>query len=268
MAGEIIHNLGNREIKWQPDFSATQDTDGKWEATHSFGCRTQDVVLVLPTKGSSCTMQGFQFMGYDSCTVKNIKGGFSLVTCKYVGSTATYDDEEPDVDAGSNEMSISTSTWSILYNPRYRNISDEDKQTLKFFLEGQLEFVDSVGENPYTEMSFKYRNIANTFKTVKLTDAKAIECATKINNGITDYIHAEQIFRHTEISNSPAPTSKMNAVGKITNNPYAPAVTDGRNWLYTGFNQTESGGAYTITFEWRLSDYGGWDEDLYKLGDD
>lgn len=263
-----IHGLDVREIQWQPDFSASQDENGLWRGTQSFICRKSDVGTVIPAKGTPCPADGFGFMGSESSNVADLKGDLYRITVSFVGANDEYqNDDNPEDSNGTNELVVSTSARSILYHPRYRNVSANEKQTLKLLLEGQLDPIDSVSGTP---VSIRYRdaNVTNAVEIRKLTSAKAVECALKIMRGITEYVAAEQIFRRTEVSTTQVPAAKLNAVGKITTNPYAPAVADDRNWLYVGVNSVQEGNSYTHTFEWRLSDFGGWDTDLYENNDD
>lgn len=263
----IIHGLSINQLEWQPDFKASQDDSGLWIGSMSFMCRKSDVGKKIPTKGTKCPAEGFGFMTSESSSVEDIKGDLYKVTVTFAGSNGTSETGDDEEEIGTEEMTLTTSNVSLLYHPRYRDLSEGIKEDLRAIRDGQLQLiVPTEGlSQPISSLRFKYANIKKTSQIVILEDERAVECALKLLGGIHEYLRADQIYRYTFSSKFPVSSSKLNVVGKITSNPYYKgSVGNGRNWLFTGCNSVQRGNAYTITYEWRLSDFGGWDSKIYS----
>ena len=265
-----IKGLNIGRIQWNPTFNATRDDKGLWTGSMTFDCRKSDIASKVPARGSSCPAEGFGFMKSEGISVKDRKGDLYTVEVSFTGSdnSASFDDDE-EVDGGTSELIISTSPTSLFFHPRYRNIDREIITYLKALRDGQLELLKLTGEDPVTMIELKQVNRKNEGRGIVIEDEMAIELALKLLKGIHEYLRAEQIFRYTISSTEKISANKLNAVGKKTINPYFKGtLSNSRDWLFTGINSAQRGEVYTYSFEWRLSDFGGWDDDIYNITDE
>lgn len=261
MRTPTIHGLGRGQLAWQPDFQFARDSEGKWTGSISFLCHASDVTSLLPKKGAPCIESGFGFMSYESCSGSNYEGDLFLVNCKYSsGDSEEFEFDDEETAEGRREMAISTSEEPIETLYRYRTVAPAELLKIQELKSGRY-----VLSDPGTEGPMKFQTKVNEGKSVALeiTSDLGKELASKVYKGILSYLQANQIYRFTQVTKSMPSADRMNSVGKITSALHAPSVGEGRNWLYVGCTVNEQGGAYTISYEWRLSGAGGWDADIY-----
>jgi hypothetical protein len=285
MAGNAKHiSIERATAYWQPDFRAEVSKENLWTATHSFLCHIADAPQLIPQKGAFCQEEGFQFLNYASCSVENIEGDLARVTCSYSGKQPNEsggdDPEEPDDQflAENYEMNVSVSEEPIESHPRYKDISELDRDYLAGIREGRIVQVrnssSEVVENTYYDKSQGIVASAYLF-----TDEKAAELANKLASGIFSYQVPKQIWRETRtvaldedgnVPNSLNIPAKLNRVGYISTPNKAPQLNAGvginkRNYLFTGMNLSidKATNTATISYEFQVSGPGGWDEDLY-----
>lgn len=205
-------------------------------------------------------------MKYDSCSVANFSGGLMTVTCKYAAGGETgefnFDDES---STGRTEMAISVSEEPIETHSRYASLSDEDRLKIQELKAGRYKALPAEVGQP---TKYIQKVDGEGVKEITFADELAAELAGKITKGFTSYLEPNQIYRVTVVSNNEVSAAKLNKVGKITSAPGAPEVGGGRNWLFMGVNSTEEGGAFTHTYEFRLSGPGGFDADIYGEGEE
>jgi len=258
-----IRGIQRGRLVWQPDFQAELSSEGKWSGSLSFICHGEDAVTLMPAKGASCPEVGFSFMGLDSVSVATLEGGLKQVTCKYAagGESGDFGFDDPTT-TGRSELAISVSEEPLETNSRYKEVSEEDLYKIQDLKSGRYKVLPPVEGEP---TKYVQRVDGEGVKEISFSEELAAELASKITRGFTTYLQANQIYRLTVVSNSEVSAAKLNKVGKITSAPGAPEVGGSRNWLFMGVTSTNEGNrAFTHTFEWRLSDVSGWDEDIYS----
>lgn len=276
MTTDISYGLQPGEIQWEQGFRATRDDTGAWIGSESFQVLKPYLTKVVPKKGAPCQYPGRSYMLCTSVNVENLPGSFDRVTVNYGGNdedgTFEFDDEEEDFeDAELNkytyELSINVSTEPIETNSKFRNISREDRDIIYNLLQGNLERSKKKdGEllaEPYT--FYRNDNPDDKGKAYLVSEENyARELVDYILNGVTGYQRARQIWRVSYNSPALPAANILNFVGYITSAKGAPALADGRNWLFTGIDARFENGVCATTLEFQLSETGGWDTFLYK----
>jgi hypothetical protein len=259
--------LPQGNITWNPDFTATQDDKGVWTGSVTFTCNYSDIPRLLPELRSPCQEAGWNFMQLVGITVNNNEGDTGTVSCKYSGTVSPDyefgDEEDPDITTltDSSNMSSTVEETPIEQHPKYKDVTDKDKQLMQELKNGRFKRAEV---QPEDARLFETRVDDEGVEQIEFTDELAIELADFISSGVLTYLNATPIYTYTYPSPKQPTASVLNKVGKIEPNPKgAPSVTEGRNWLMTALNFDYDGVIYTISGEFRLSGKGGWDERIY-----
>lgn len=252
-----IYGVQVGDFTWNPDFSATKNDKSMWSGSESFTCRLEDVSTLLPANNTPCTLDGWEFLLFTGCTVNNIEGGLATVTCSYGGTEEDASDFGDINDSATYEMGITTSEEPIESHNRYKDVDPGELQIIQNLKNGS---VKQVKDTPYNFIPTSDHEKAEKFV---ITSDLGKELCDKIQRGIESYLNAVQIWRVSFVSNTMPSAAILNAVGKITSAVGAPALAGGRNWLFIGCNMNQKDRVYNVSYEWQLSDDGGWDADLY-----
>jgi hypothetical protein len=258
--------LPQGNITWNPDFTATRDDKGVWTGSVTFTCNYADIPNLVPYLKSPCQEPGWSFMGLTGVTVNNNEGDTGTVSCKYSGMvTPDYEfgDEEPEdnVLTDSSRMSTTIEETPIEQHPKYKDVTDVDKQLMQELKNGRFKLAK---DQPEDALLFETRVDDEGVEQIEFTDELAIELAGFISQGILTYLNPVSIYTYTYPSNKKPSANVLNKVGKVEPNPRnAPAVSAGRDWLMTALNYEDDGVVFTITGEFRLSGIDGWNPLIY-----
>lgn len=240
------------------DFTATRDEKGQWKGSESFICRVEDILTLIPPQYDPCTFPGFTFLLCDSVKVDNWEGNLMMVTINYAGNSVSgdFDFDAADPTKLQYELAISLSEENLWEHPNYTDgnvpqaemelIIDVHDKTLKRKTPGLYVFID-VNGNEFT-----------------ITTDPGKELVDFITRGTDSYLKAEQVWRCHFTDNNLPDADILNAVGKITSAKGAPVIADNRNWLFNGAQVQQNGKVFDITYEWILSDRGGWIDKIYR----
>lgn len=242
------------QIQWLNDFTSSLDEKGVTSGKHTYICRIEDLVTLLPGKGTPCTYEGFSFLKLTSYTIDD-DGKVAKVNCNYSGThEASF---EFDSEEGSTyEINGTTEEAPIMSHDNYKDISAEEKRIIQNVMAGKLEPVE---DEPY---HYSVAGEPTKGKIFIITSDEAIELMDFIDKGILTYLNTSQVYRITKKSKF-FPTS-LTGLGQITTPRGAPTLDDGRNWLWSGYDISFTNGIYTITSNYIASGPGGWYESLYS----
>ncbi len=240
------------------DFTTTRDEKGEWKGSESFICRVEDILTLIPPQYDPCTFPGFEFLLCDSVKIDNWEGNLMMVTINYagnqVGGTTDYENAPPE--RLQYELSISLAEENLWEHPNYTYgkvpqaemeiIIDVHDSLLKRKTPGEYIFID-----------------ANSTQFTITTDPGK-ELVDFITRGIDTYLKAEQVWRVHFVDNNLPTNNILNNVGKIKQAKGAPTISDNRNWLFNGVQCQQAGKIFNTTYEWILSDRGGWIPEIYQ----
>jgi hypothetical protein len=265
-----IYGLPFGGLIFNPDFKAKRDEKGLWTGSNTFTCRRADLTRLIPQQGSSCTEEGFGFMGVISVDVANNEGDTATVTCNYSGTMTpdyTFGEDQPSIDYNSS-LNVSTSEEPIETNPRYNPagagegaLSSEDRLIVAQFKAGRYKISETDEDGKIKTLITRIDDAK--IGRIEITKDILKEILGKINDGIVSYLEPRQIYRYSIMQKVKPTSDQLNKVGKIGIPKEAPPVDTDRDWLLLGVNYDYNGVLYNVSEEWALSGKGGWDQELY-----
>jgi hypothetical protein len=238
------------------DFVVSRDNKGKWTGQDTYTGKFSTIQSTIPNIGSSCTRPGWGFLLVESFRIDNIHADLCTVSVQYNGSnTFEYDDATPD--QFTYELAITSSEEPIETHPKYRKITSVPAAEQEIIGNVKLGMLKRVSPTEYN-----FQDIHDN-KIYTITTALGKELVDFILKGVLTYLHARQTWRERYQDDKLPSAARLNKVGKIDNPKGAPAVSNGRNWMFAGINSSQDGKTFTIVSEWELSGDGGWYTELY-----
>jgi hypothetical protein len=256
--------------RWTSNFEASRDAKGKWTGSESLICNLTDIATLIPTIGANCDFMGFEFLTVSEVKVMNIEGDLAEINFIY----SAYNEEEFIFDENNlnnyvYDLQITQSREPI--KSFYKFHIDDPIPKDEWFTIGQFESgFFSPEPIPPTE-TYEYTFVITSEITqdtprppiiATITSAYGKKLVDYLIKGI-DYEKAVQIWRVSHISANRPTAELLNDVGKLKTPKGAPAVSDGRDWRFTGLSVQENDHIFNITEEYQLSDIGGSDTFLY-----
>jgi hypothetical protein len=264
----------------QSDFSAAQNENRGWSATQTFRIKKGDVDnnsvatkfqigTPLITLDPHCD-DFFTYLLLSKITaVQTIEGGWTDVTCEFVGFSGATSPDDPPVDPQPTYAKRGTlKSAPLSEHPKWKPLADDQKFALGLLMSG-----DSVSKPDFTGVgTYDDNGIFQAWKKADGTDivlaGDAIEFAKRIAQGDTTYEFGTYDYTHRWEDNEGVSAAKMNLLGKIVSAPSGdpPTPGAGRNWLLVGVNEEQHGSGdfrFTNELQYLLSDEGGWDSFLY-----
>jgi hypothetical protein len=237
--------IGGFTAQYQPDGdNVRQGPDGSGEAVLTY--KTTAIGFTLASIPNPLAPHpSYPALKLYEADAKREPGNVMAVTCTYrgviVGNKNTYSQQE---------FSATTSAEPIETHPM---------------------FSDPIGNPPVspTELATIQKFIDNNTVPVYTS---AVDGATKAGvtlynkkrRGIDSYFNIGGVFKLTYIQDT-AP-SDYSKIGKITISPTSAPIPPGnRNYLYTGLSWRKQGGVVTVSEEYTMSGFNGWDSDLYDF---
>jgi hypothetical protein len=237
--------IGTFTAQYQPDGDdVRQGPDGSGEAVLTYKVTSAGFTLSsIPNPLSP--HPAYPALKLYEAQAKREPGNVMAVTCTYrgviVGNKYTYSQQE---------FSATTSAEPIETHPTFSDpvaappVSPTELATIQKFLDNNTVPV-------YT--------IATTGAT-----AAGVTLYNKKRRGIDSYFNVGGTYKLTYIQ-ADIPDG-YNAIGKITiAPPLAPIPPGNRNYLYTGLSWRKQGGVVTVSEEYTMSGFNGWDSDLYDF---
>jgi hypothetical protein len=263
-----IFGFSPLEMKPQPGLSITRSESGGYTATHEIIIKASDFADLAPNFVRGALLSGVdpnvpspfdEFLKIDTVTFVRTDGDLYTFSVTATGGTAQFENDElaPGVEPTytlTGQLSDAPFSDHILWQP----LSSSDKTLLGMLIGGELTFditLDILYLNNEANAQVAYIE--------QLTSPDAIEFAERIQQGKTTYQKA--VYTWTEQTEGAQMLEGLGDLGRIAEvrgNPPTPLGT-ARDWMLTSVSQSQSGELYRTSFEWTLSDRGGWDDFLY-----
>lgn len=258
---EVIGELQQNQVIWQNgSFSSTLDESGRWTATHSFKCRLQDVLSVIPEKGDACTHNGWGLLEFNTATVSEEAGSaWAMVTCIYKGTTIS-DDGSGGEDAILPTYNTNTSAQSepIESHPNFSTMTAAEWVDIADYKN------ETIYHDPDIPEAFKRVKQNGDIEDVTLS-LPTTDLIAALDKGFTAWFSPRTTHTIRYTSSNDVAGALMAKVGLIVPTPDgAPELPAGATWLFMGANTDNSGGVRDIELEYLASNPNGWDEDYYK----
>ena len=263
---EVIGELQTNQVIWQNgSFSATQDESGQWTASHTFKCRLQDVLNVIPRKGDSCTNNGWTPLKFITSTVAEEVGSpWAMVTCIYKGAISSDDGSEEDEDTILKTYNTNTSAQSepIESHPNFAAMTAAEWVHIA---EYKSEIIYHDQDAPELFKRKKQNDDGTeTIEDVTLS-LPTKDLITALDKGFTSWFSPRTTHTVRYTSSNDVAAALMAKVGLIAINPDgAPALPAGATWLFMGANTDNIGEVRSIELEYLASNPNGWDTDYYE----
>jgi len=227
------------------EYTLTRDDKGMWSGVQTFHCKTENLALLVPAKGS--VHPDYAWMAADAARVTGEEGGWCRVEVDYYGYIAVDDGqggEEPP--APSYVLDLSVSEEPLESDPYFDDLDADDIQEAVRLAKSPKVDDDGV---PVPAVTTGWDT-----KKVKLYDA--------LRSGWDSVRDPKATWTEEWVSDSMP--DDLNDIGKIFSPAGGPpTVAAGRNWLMVGLQSRKRGLVYENTRTAELSGRGGWDTDVY-----
>ncbi len=225
----------------QPGESFTQDETGIIEAKLNYLCKWEEVMNLLPKKGSP--HPEFPNLTLKSANVKKDKLSRAQIDCSYSGLSEVPkpedDEDSPEQLYTTYELIAGTSTEPIGTLSKL-NLTSEDMLALSLWQNNP----DDPDLNGWTPKSPNTPVSVSTYLGY-------------LAQGITDYLVCGLTWRVTSFEAVPPSISR---VGK-TSSPSGPAPSG--SWLLIGVSASQEGKWWRVSREWRAGGPAGWNKEIY-----
>ena len=262
---EVIGELQLNQVIWQNgSFSATQDESGQWTASHTFKCRLQDVLNVVPRKGDACTNDGWTPLKFNTSTVQEITGApWAMVTCVYKGATGSDDGSEFEENTlPTYNTSITAQSEPIESHKNFEDFDADQWAQIADYKSGEI-FHDPEDAAAFKRKVYADNGEREEDEDVTLT-AQQIQLISALDKGFTSFYSPRTTHTARYTSNTGLGSAITSTVGNVDPTPQgAPALPAGQEWLFMGANTDNSGSVFDIELEWLASGDTGWDPDFY-----
>jgi hypothetical protein len=277
----ILHGMIAGDVIPQSDFSADQNENRGWSATQTFRIRKGDVdnvsigtlfQIATPLKDFDPNCDTFfDYLLMSRITsVKTIEGGWTDITCEFVGFGGSQSATDPPLE----ELQPTYSKRGTLRqaplsdHPKWKALSENERDALGKIMNGDWLW----GLDPFeTDGSFytyvPLGEITSACIPDPIASPDAIEFAKRIAQGVTTYDLGTYEYSHRWESNVGISTLDMVKLGRIAE-PAGEPTTPGfdRDWILVGLNEEQHGSGefrFTNELQYILSDEGGHDDFLY-----
>ncbi len=261
----VLDNLQQNQVIWQHgSFTARQDESGQWTASHTFKCRLQDVLSVIPKKGDACTHDGWSLLKFNTATVSEEPGSaWAMVTAIYKGATSSDDGSETGDDVlPTFNTNTSAQSEPIESHPNFSTMTAAEWVHITDYKEGAIYHDPDDPEafkwrKPDDDGDFNIEDITLSIPTIQLIDA--------LDKGFVSWFSPRTTHTIRYTSSNDVSGALMAKVGLIVSTPNgAPPLPAGATWLFMGANTDNSGGVRDIELEYLASNPNGWDTDFYE----
>jgi len=262
---KTIDNLQQNQVIWQQgSFSARQDESGQWTATHSFKCRLQDVLSVIPKKGDDCTNDGWSSLKFNTSTVAEEVGStWAMVTAIYKGATSSDDGSQFEDDAlPTFNTSITAQSEPIESHKNFKDFGGAEWAQIADYKAGEI-FHDPEDVEAFKKKVYADNGDREEDEDVTLTDEQIL-LISALDKGFLSYYSPRTTHTARYTSSAGLNSSVTSSVGDVEGAPQgAPELPAGQEWLFMGANTDNSGSVFDIELEWLASGDTGWDGDYY-----
>lgn len=249
-----------KDFEWSNDFTASRDNQNKWTGSETFTCRLADAPLLVPINGTSCRLAGWTWMISSGCEINNISGDLCEIKVNYGGfqDSDDGDDDDEDLEKFTYKLGLSLNEEPLYTNYRYKDVIANDKKIARDLINGKIEQV--VGS------TYDFQNTSDETKAKKYTVTSDLgkELIDNIRKGFTVYKAPATVWNASYKTKKKPKAKYLNQVGFISTALNAPALANGRNWLFIGMDVDQDvDKIYTINYQWQASGLGGWDTAIY-----
>jgi hypothetical protein len=254
----------------QPGFNARRSENGGWIAQHEFAIRAVDFDLIESQFAVGTVLSSldpsipfvFSFLRISDVQFSRAEGDLIFISVTATGTNITG-----DADGVISEQALPTyslagtiADFPLTEHPKYEELTTSERVALALVLQGDAIYRENdqtIGN--YQESSGQWMPIPNI-----TLGTDAIEFARRFAKGVVNYQRPQITWTASYESTTQISSAQLNAIGKITSvlGP-APTPSGSRNWMLTNATSSQNGELYRITFEWTLSEKGGYDEFIY-----
>lgn len=247
------------------DFTVSLDSKGKFTASDSFTAPYAQVQQFLPLLGAPCQRTGWTWLVCEGYTIEPQHGGVCKVIVQYnsSGNDGSFDFDTAADSRFKYSLAITSSDEPLETHPKYRNISQDEKELISNVKTGLYERSNKTSTH---QDFYKFKHTQDKSAAVlSITSDLGKELIDFILKGVESYLMPRQTYT-VRYNHYNLPSSSMiGKVGYIDTQPKGnPPTPSGRNWLFTGCNATQNGKLYTIELQWELSGDEGWEDKIYK----
>ena len=239
-----VIQVGNFSAIYQPDGDdVNQGPMGEGEATLTYKIASPNGFTLASIPNPLSPHPVYSSLLLFEAKAKREPGAITSVTCTYRGVIVSNPFVYLQEDFTANTTSEPVETHPLFaYPPDAPPVSATE-----------LTFINKYLEN----------NLVYTATVTPQSTAIGLLLYNKKRRGITSYLRVGGVYRQTFIQKN-IPDNYV-GIGRIAANvPKAPVVPQPMNYLWTTYSWRKAGGVVTVSKEWTMSGYQGWDPDLYN----
>jgi hypothetical protein len=264
-----IHGFSANEMKPQPGLQITRSESGGFSATHEIIIKAEDFANLAPNFARGALLYDIdptipppfdELLTIDTISFTRTDGDLYVFNITATGAPAQFENDElaPGVEP-TYTLTGQLSDAPLSEHHLWILLTDLDKKILGLMLAEFYQYNILTGK----VILINQDNTGWVDASEQLSGDVAKDFATRIQQGRTTYQKA--VYTWTETTEGSQVLEGFADLGKIATvrgNPPTP-LGQGRDWMLTNLTQSQSGELYRTTFEWTLSDRGGWDDFLY-----
>lgn len=269
-----VFGLTSSSLVAGPNFTASQEEEGKWRATHTFTVRrsafdvfTGQTKLTAGTRATALDPtlpQFWSFMRLANVSTQDRPGGMSEITVNYVGYYS-FNENSGGSAPVRYFLDGTLEEASIMEHPDVAALGAEERAYLQTVLDGRA-FWDSSSSSLGDLNAETGAFTAWGSQPISTTVGKNF--AEEIQNGNTTYKRPSYMWTKSWQSTTELASADLNNLGKIdTPDGSPPEAGSNRDWMMVNVSQTQNNAeesVYDITISWLLSDNEGWNSTIYS----